>query len=285
MIKWLLSALVLGCFNFALAGEIICSGANVTNPNGWNGGKVFGKELGNGGNVDGLDFSKISTEVLKDISSQPSIFPEVNKDTLACVLYTTKIIVSVDPLFIDYHGVRQQVVAVNYTGPNRIIIHRSSWLDLSENQKKSIAFHELLGVMGLESTGDYKISSRYFAPNQVSLYQCVAWLVPSNFYQQFSMSETTKGTWIETPQNQQVMERFYIRTSPGALENWDGTTTKSVVLIVTRSKKGATDWEATQNMNFFGLPMLPSQFHLELDKDEPNHNDLILDCKGTPAQP
>lgn len=280
--KLVLSTIAFSFLSSAYAGEIICNGANVTNPIGWGGDmQPFGKELGNGGNINGLDFYNIARQVVDEVSSQPSLYPELAKGELSCALYTTKIIISEDPLFVEYNNVRQEVVAVNYNTPNRIFIHRKGWLDLNDNQKKSIAFHELLGILGRESTGDYKISSRYFGPHKVALYKCSAWFSSAVTPLEFSISEVTAGTTLDVNVNQQVVERFYIRTSTGTV---DLTSPKpdSVVLIVLRLKKGLTDWEGSQQMNFFGVPTLPNKFHLELDKTEPGLNDIILDCETTP---
>jgi len=258
MKQLILIIVMLGSFNVALAG----------------------KEVGNGGASNPLGFLDIALSVVADIDAEPAKYPEITAGLLQGLIYTTKVLVSEDPLFVDYGLIHQQVVAINYQNPNRIILHRLSWLALSESEKKAISFHELLGLAGIESTGDYHVSSRYFASNNFDLFDC--WLSDNTKINEFTLSDP-KNSWskayLDTIVNGVIVERVFVAMGPGMLEP-SAPTSDSSYIQINRMTKGATDWENVQTTTFFGDPKLPRRFQLELDKTPPYGNPLTLHCQA-----
>lgn len=123
-----------------------------------------GGNAGNGGHPIGLEFLRMAVMVVDDVSKQSSRFKEVNIHQLKAIISdkNLKVTVSTTELWvIDDEGKRISVPAKNIPALNKIEIHESSWLKLNRPQKLGLIFHEILGLAGLEKTGEYHISSRY----------------------------------------------------------------------------------------------------------------------------
>ena len=123
-----------------------------------------GGSAGNGGHPIGLEFLRMAVMVVDDVSKQSSRFKEVNIHQLKAIIsdQNLKVTVSNTELWvIDDEGKRISVPAKNIPALNKIEIHESSWLKLGRPQKLGLIFHEILGLAGLEKTGEYHISGRY----------------------------------------------------------------------------------------------------------------------------
>ncbi len=126
----------------------------------------FAKEggtVGNGGNDLALEFLSLANKVVVDANSKYSFLITPNIES---ILAGVKIVVSKKPLYVDTPSGSQGVAAVNKKNPNTIVINGSgnndSWQNIrNENIKMALVLHELLGLAGVESTGDYHVSSRY----------------------------------------------------------------------------------------------------------------------------
>lgn len=237
-----------------------------------------GKELGNGGSRTALEFYDIFEKVLVDIQLESAKYPELADIHLDAIIKDTSLMISDKPLFVFYNGIRQESTAVNYKNPRRLIIHQESWNELSEKEKKVLAFHEVLSLAGLEKTGDYSISQRYYSQNQVSLYNCYASAMNAQGLS-FILSEdsSTKGVYIDTPFTAQGLERFYIRMGPGTLDH-SKDNSDSVYIFVDRLRKKSEIWDTLNTITFFGDPKLPRKFQMELNPIDAASSDLTLTC-------
>jgi hypothetical protein len=243
-------------------------------------GAQAGKELGNGGSAAALGFYEVIQSVLKDIQIESAKYPELVNIHLDAIAKDTSFIVSEEPLLVEHNGIHQESTAVNFKNPYRILIHRESWMKLSEKEKKTIAFHEILSLAGLEETGNYRISQRYYSQNQVSLYDCSAVVINhTSFALNFVLSDdsSTRGVYLDTPFTAQGAERFYMRMGPGHLDPF-APNPDSVVIIISRLRKSSNDWDISKTTNFFGEPKLPRKFQMELDAEDANSSAINLTC-------
>lgn len=78
-------------------------------------------------------------------------------------LASVKILVSDDILYIETQGIRQESPAINNSRENTIVISKPLWLEIKSSVKReSVALHELLSLLELEGTGDYRYSQIYY---------------------------------------------------------------------------------------------------------------------------
>lgn len=118
-----------------------------------------------GGDDVGVEFSATARLVLDEIKSKyASEFPELNLNEVEKTINRAKFMVSEHPLSVLLEKFEQQSVAVNDPGNQTITINRSRWKELRDDlTRRTVAFHEVLGLMGLEGTGTYTLSARYQA--------------------------------------------------------------------------------------------------------------------------
>jgi len=241
---------------------------------------ALGQDRGNGGDANALGFYEVIQNVLKDIQIESGKYPELKNVPLDDIANNTSFVLSEEPLFVEYNGIHQQSTAVNFKNPYRILIHRESWMKLSEKEKKIIAFHEILSLAGLEETGNYRISQRYYTQNQFSLYDCNAVVINhSSFEINFVLSDDSsiRGVYFDTPFTAQGAERFYMRMGPGYLDPISRQP-DSIVIMIARLRKSSKDWDISKSTNFFGDPKLPRRFQLELDAEDVNSSAINLTC-------
>jgi hypothetical protein len=121
-----------------------------------------GRETGNGGDPVAIDFLNRAYEAIYKVNNASEKFPEVSSLDLATLLDKTKIYVVDEDLIVNKDNVQQKSAAKNYFNPNRILINRASWNNISSPRlKESLALHELLSLKGVEETGVYSVVSRY----------------------------------------------------------------------------------------------------------------------------
>ncbi len=119
-------------------------------------GKAGGGQEGGGGDAYATDFVGHARVLLAGLHSRP--IEGVDPVVLARAL--DEVLVSSEPrLFLD----EREVDAINYpfSSPPRIKLSRKGWDALKETPhlKYRLAFHEYLGILGIDDTG-YQISSR-----------------------------------------------------------------------------------------------------------------------------
>ncbi|MGZ3694296.1 MAG: hypothetical protein ACXWQO_08935 [Bdellovibrionota bacterium] len=122
-----------------------------------------GKEAGNGGDEVALDFLKSATSALEEIHrSSPDLDKLLAPSDLETVARAAQVVVTDTPLMVDLDGVTQESTAVNQPDKNLILINRARWNKISNPElKRGIALHEVASLKGLESTGNYPLSSAY----------------------------------------------------------------------------------------------------------------------------
>jgi hypothetical protein len=121
-----------------------------------------GGNVGNGGNAVALEFIQSAREALQDIHLDRQSFPELASTDLIAILEKAKVLGTNEKLTVNLNNHIQEVAAQNFPKENLILINRKAWKDIEMKAlKKALAFHELLGLAGIESTGKYPISQRY----------------------------------------------------------------------------------------------------------------------------
>lgn len=121
-----------------------------------------GQATGNGGDSIAMEFNAIGEVIAKTLETTPVLagkFPEVNPADLRAVLPTV-IVRGVDEILCDQLG--NEKTAINYVegGKKYIKVRRAEYNALPTLLRQRLVFHEYLGVMGLEKSDDYRISSR-----------------------------------------------------------------------------------------------------------------------------
>lgn len=117
---------------------------------------------GNGGTEIALEFKQLGAKAIAAVQASPALYPEVSGHDLTARLDGASVIVSPEPLFVMKGNLVQECTAKNYRDPDTILISRPNWKQIqSEPVKQALAFHEVLGLAGIEGTGDYRVSNRY----------------------------------------------------------------------------------------------------------------------------
>ncbi|MGZ3774236.1 MAG: hypothetical protein ACXVCY_03975 [Pseudobdellovibrionaceae bacterium] len=128
---------------------------------GANGGSV-----GNGGDPIGLDFLQNANKVIEDVISEVHLYPEIKNVDLRTTLKEIKVTVTDETIWVTINGQKQISTAVNYANTKMVVINRSLWNKIpTREQKLSLVFHEILGLVGIETSGDYSVSKRYLIGN------------------------------------------------------------------------------------------------------------------------
>ena len=121
-----------------------------------------GSDAGNGGNEIALEFFNAGKRALQIYNKVLSTYPELKGKDLVQALEKTQILVSSTTLYVDKDGVRQESTAMNFENPSTIVVHDKKWKRISQLAiKEALALHEVLGLVGIEKTGDYHISKGY----------------------------------------------------------------------------------------------------------------------------
>jgi hypothetical protein len=128
-----------------------------------------GPGVSSGGNDVGVLFRQAAQLVLDNVYREAILFPEIGQLDLYSILNSTTILVTTKHLTVDVNGVSQPSAAINYRSPNTIIVSGDLWFSMpSDEVRQALAFHEILCLAGLESTGKYNISSRYLGTSSLS---------------------------------------------------------------------------------------------------------------------
>jgi hypothetical protein len=130
-----------------------------------------GGVAGGGGDEVGMMFLSSAFGVAVEIKDQAANFPELAGIDLLAVAQSASVTVSDAPLLAKLpDGTSQESIALNFPTSGRIKVNRTRWEHLSnEFVRRGIALHELLGLKGIESTGNYPYSGRYLATHGYDL--------------------------------------------------------------------------------------------------------------------
>lgn len=125
-----------------------------------------GGSVGNGGDPIGLDFLQNANKVIEDVLGEIHLYPEIKNVDLRATLKDIKVIVTDETIWVSIKGQKQISTAVNYPDTRTVILNRNLWNKIpTREQKLSLVFHEILGLVRLETSGDYSISKRYLNRN------------------------------------------------------------------------------------------------------------------------
>ncbi len=120
-----------------------------------------GSTVGNGGDTIGIEATSVANSIVGALQLSADfrkIFPELSPDETKRAVSETKFR-SVDGKLSDSSGVEKD--AVNFAAPEKLIlIQKDAWKKLDSLQKRRLVFHEVLCLMGLESSDQYPISAR-----------------------------------------------------------------------------------------------------------------------------
>jgi ankyrin repeat protein len=122
-----------------------------------------GGESGGGGDALALEFKATAEVALKNLQAMHGApFSSVSIAQLQNKINSAQILISDTPLSISEDGVIQNSSAENNPGQNLIVINRSDYTKIENaTVQQSLALHEFLSLLGLESTGNYPISGQY----------------------------------------------------------------------------------------------------------------------------
>ncbi|MFN9066587.1 MAG: hypothetical protein ACK5V3_05115, partial [Bdellovibrionales bacterium] len=122
--------------------------------------RIFGGGDAGGGNTLAIRFIANASQGI--YSMDESQLPQgANKQQLLKVLNDAKILVTQDELFIEDNetGIIQPVEALNFPSLNLIVLNESRLNSLTNaRQIQSLGVHEVLSLMGFESSGRYQYS-------------------------------------------------------------------------------------------------------------------------------
>ncbi len=121
-----------------------------------------GPGSGGGGDTYAIEFKRVAEKILETFSKDPSlssIFPQVDLPTFREKLLSLKIETK-DRLLLN----GEEMDAINYPDRNLLLLSRNRWVRISQTpgHQASLAFHELLGLMGIDDTM-YKVSAKFAA--------------------------------------------------------------------------------------------------------------------------
>lgn len=125
----------------------------------------MGGETGGGGNEAGLAAASSLRQAIADLKAlSPEHFPTVNLGELEAMGQKAIIVIVDEPLVVNGPGYTQISTATNILGEQTPLIKVNSarWNKIGDAiEKKSLMAHELLSLLGLEATGNYRISAEY----------------------------------------------------------------------------------------------------------------------------
>jgi hypothetical protein len=123
-----------------------------------------GWTVGNGGNPIALDFLQNARAAVAATQKDPVDYPQLQNVNLDSLLENADILVSATPIYVKKNGIEQRVAAENFPDSDSIWIDQDFWTELNDTAiKQALALHEVLGLAGLEETGQYPISQKYLS--------------------------------------------------------------------------------------------------------------------------
>lgn len=127
--------------------------------------EIRGGVNGGGGDEVGIFFQKALTNALENVKNiEPVAYKKLQERGLNEVLETLLFITTTQELE-HIAGLVTQSSTSGYDRENRIVvINRNRWLNIrNERAKEALALHEIGGILGIESTGNYKGLSALYA--------------------------------------------------------------------------------------------------------------------------
>lgn len=128
-----------------------------------------GSEAGNGGDEVSLQFEGAFKKSLVEMKKRNDpFFKEVLNISFSQRLPALKIMTVEEPLDVTVNGVTQECTAMSFPANQLIKVNRTRWGDISTSAiREALALHEVLSLLGMEGTGNYKFSSRYLMVSNI----------------------------------------------------------------------------------------------------------------------
>lgn len=122
-----------------------------------------GSGVRGGGDELGLEFTSVATAAMAEAAAlDAGLATLVAAHDLVTVAAKMEVIAADAPLVEFSKGSFQEFVAINEPSLRRVYVNRERWAALkSAPLRRGLAFHEVLSLAGLESTGRYPHSARY----------------------------------------------------------------------------------------------------------------------------
>jgi hypothetical protein len=137
---------------------------------------MAGRDSG-GGSGEKLKVFIVAQRALKSLRAHQNEFPEVRADNFKAAIESTKISFTDAPLSLE----GQPVDAINTPQDKTIVIQRAGWRKMRIQPAEQVSFiaHEVLSLMLVEKTDDYRVSSRLASyvvsePEPVFKWSCAA---------------------------------------------------------------------------------------------------------------
>jgi len=128
-----------------------------------------GSDAGNGGNESALEFDQSARTALQIYGNVLKTYPELRGVDLVAILERAQILVASTPLYAVANGVKQPSTALNFPESKTVILDGRRWKRITQKPvREALALHELLGLAGVEGTGNYFISKKYLSLNGVN---------------------------------------------------------------------------------------------------------------------
>lgn len=134
----------------------------------------LGGSNGGGGDPMALEFIRIFDEVKVEIKdSMSEVYPKlVAKNFNEIFSNGGKVYIVDETLDVKINEFFQRSPVVNFPELKIILINRSAWKKIVDVAlKKALVLHEALSLIGLECSGDYSISHKYFEPKEITQLQ------------------------------------------------------------------------------------------------------------------
>lgn len=120
--------------------------------------RLGGADSGGGDEV-GLSFQQAVQSAAVKLSAT---MDNKTKALLMSTIVSSKYVVVDQTLKVKINGETQESVAINVPKDKIIYVNRARWTSLRDQlQREKIGGHEVLSLMGLESTGDYHVSGQF----------------------------------------------------------------------------------------------------------------------------
>lgn len=124
-------------------------------------GSRMGTKDGGGGDALAFEFQSAAQQALRNLQGiVPNTFTDVSQRNIGFTIENAKIIFVDQSLDVEINALIQSSVAFNSPKTQTILVNRHRWNLLNESLKETIALHEFLSLVRLESTGSYSISSQ-----------------------------------------------------------------------------------------------------------------------------
>jgi hypothetical protein len=163
-------------------------------------------EIGNGGDPIALEFQNSAQIAIKDIQGDLADYPSLKGVDLGSIFAHTLVLVTDTPLYVTSGVTTQESTAINHHNPDTVVINRASWERIENfNVRDALALHEILGLAGIEGTGNYSVSQVYLNRESVPCSQdlCESAPAPSHEFdfafgaREFENSDPPTETDIE----------------------------------------------------------------------------------------